>query len=109
MKKQYNKLVRDKIPEIILNNNEEVIMRILEDDEYKLELERKLYEEYNEVINSKTENEKIEELADMLEVMISLANIYGKTLNDIIDVAEKKKEKRGGFDKKIYLEETITK
>ena len=49
MEKVFNKLVRDKIPEIIKNNNEEPITRILNDEEYKIELEKKLLEEYNEV------------------------------------------------------------
>ena len=49
--KTYNKLVRDKIPEIIKNNGGEPTCRILSDGEFKSELEKKLFEEYNEVIN----------------------------------------------------------
>ena len=56
-----NKLVRDKIPEIIKNNNETPITRILSDEEYKIELEKKLYEEYQEVLESSGEN-RLEEL-----------------------------------------------
>ena len=100
----YQKLVRDKIPEIILNNGEQPIIKILSDEEYKQELERKLNEEYQEVLNSNGK-ERIEELADMLEVMISLAKLENKNLDDIIETAKNKKEKRGGFEKKIYLEE----
>lgn len=44
MEKVFNKLVRDRIPEIIRNNNEEAITRILNDDEYKKALENKLLE-----------------------------------------------------------------
>ena len=101
--KKYQKLVRDKIPEIIKQNKEEPVTRILSDNEYKEELEKKLYEEYIEVLNSNN-TDRIEELADMLEVMISLAKLENKSLEDIIDVAKKKKEKRGGFEQKIYLE-----
>ena len=99
----YNKLVRDKIPEIIKNNNETPITRILNDEEYKVELEKKLYEEYQEVIAS-SGKERLEELADMLEVMISLANTENATLEDIIAEADKKRNKRGGFKEKIFLE-----
>ena len=104
----YKKLVRDNIPDIIRNNNEEPITRVLSDNEYKIELEKKLYEEYNEVINSEN-NDRIEELADMLEVMISLAELENKTFDDIEKVRILKKEKRGGFSKKIYLEEVKNK
>ena len=63
---KYNKLVRDKIPSIITNNGEIPVTRILNDEEYKTELERKLYEEYQEVINSK-DKDRLEELADMIK------------------------------------------
>ena len=99
----YNKLVRDNIPDIIKNNEEIPITRILSDDEYKIELEKKLYEEYQEVLNS-SGKERTEELADMLEVMISLAKLEGKDLDDVIEVAKVKRLKRGGFNKRIYLE-----
>lgn len=98
----YNKLVRDKIPEIIRSKGEEPITKILDDIEYKLELEKKLLEEYHEVINSSGED-RIEELADMLEVISSLAKVEGKTLDRVIEVAKEKSNKRGGFDDKIYL------
>ena len=105
--KSYNKLVRDKIPEIIESNGENPVIRILENDECKEELEKKLLEEYNEVIEAKESKQRIEELADMLEVIISLAKLENKSLDDIIGIANKKREKRGGFDKKIFLEKVL--
>lgn len=108
MGKTYNKLVRDNIPEIIKNNGEEAIIRILNDDEYKIELERKLNEELKEVLEAENDD-RIEELADMLEVMISLAELEKKTLEDIIEICDKKREKRGGFSKRLYLEKVIEK
>lgn len=107
MEKVYNKLVRDKIPEIIKENNDgEAITRILEYDEYKKALEDKLYEEYQEVLES-SDKDRIEELADMLEVMISLAKIENSSLEEIIEIMNNKKSKRGGFEKKIFLEKVI--
>lgn len=106
MEKTYNKLVRDKIPNIIEENGGSPIIKILNESDYKIELENKLYEEYKEVIEA-SGDDRIEELADMLEVIKSLASLENKNLNDIIDIANKKKEKRGAFDKKIYLEKVI--
>ena len=99
----YKKLVRDRIPEIILSKGETPITRILSDAEYKEELEKKLHEEYLEVLDAEGEN-RIEELADMLEVMEALASVENKTLEDVLTVKAKKQEKRGAFKDKIYLE-----
>ena len=107
MEKVYNKLVRDNIPEIIKGNNDgEAVTRIINDDEYKKALEDKLYEEYQEVLDASGED-RLEELADMLEIMISLAKIEKANLEKIIEIAKKKKAKRGGFDKKLYLEKVV--
>lgn len=107
MEKVYNKLVRDKIPEIIIKDNRNPITRILSDDDYKKELEKKLLEEYNEVLGTTTTEERIEELADMLEIIQALAVLENKTLDDVNQVAKQKRLKRGGFEKKIFLERVI--
>ena len=107
MDKVYNKLVRDKIPEIIKNNNETPITRILDNKEYKQELEKKLLEEYHEVLGTLTSEERIEELADMLEIINALAKLENKTLEDVIKVSKIKKDKRGAFKEKIFLEKVI--
>lgn len=105
MSKIYNKLVRDNIPNIIKNNGETPTIKILGNEEYKLELEKKLYEEYNEVIRAKTSKERIEELADMLEVISALAKLEeNSSLDDVIKTMNQKREKRGGFTQKIFLE-----
>lgn len=107
MDRIYNKLVRDNIPDIIMGNGENPITRILSDEEYKEGLEKKLYEEYLEVLNTTNTKDRIEELADMLEIMIALAKLEDKTLDDVVVIAKDKKLKRGGFDKKIYLEKVL--
>ena len=99
----YGKLVRDNIPEIIKQNGEKPITRILSNDEYKGELEKKLLEECHEVLESS--DTRIEELADLLEVMIALGKLQGKSFEDIIKVCEQKRLKRGAFDKMIFLED----
>ena len=104
MIKVYNKLVRDNIPDIIKNNGENPVTRILDKEEYKQELEKKLYEEYNEVLATTTTEDRIEELADMLEIIRALATVEKKTLDDVISTADAKRIKRGAFEEKIFLE-----
>ena len=103
MERYYNKLVRDNIPEIIKSNGEKPVIRILNDNEYKTELEKKLNEEYQEVLNAKGE-ERIEELADMIEVIKYLAKIENSTLDEVIAIANKKNAKNGAFNNKVFLE-----
>lgn len=107
MERVYNKLVRDNIPNIIIGKGENPVTRVLNDKEYKDELEKKLYEEYQEVINVNTKDEKIEELADMVEVISYMAKIEGSNLEEVIKVAKEKLSKRGGFEEKIFLEKVI--
>lgn len=106
MEKIYNKLVRDNIPEICISNGEKTFIRILDDLEYNEELEKKLYEEYKEVLEAKG-TDRVEELADMLELIKALASLEGSTLEDVINIANHKASKRGSFNKKIFLEKVI--
>jgi predicted house-cleaning noncanonical NTP pyrophosphatase (MazG superfamily) len=102
----YNKLVRDNIPDIIKSRGGDPITRILDDTEYRLELEKKLLEEANEVINA-SGDDRIEELADLLEVMYALMDLENKSLEDVQVVRENKALKRGAFTKRLYLENVI--
>jgi len=106
MERIYNKLVRDKIPNIIKEKKETPVVKILDDDEYKEALEKKLYEEYQEVKEASGED-RIEELADMLEIIKALAKLENKTLDNVIEIANKKVDKRGAFEEKIFLEKVI--
>ena len=98
--------IYNKIPNIIKEKGETPVVRILDKIEYKNELEKKLYEEYKEVIEA-TGDDRVEELADMLEVIRALANLENKNLNEVIVIADKKNEKRGAFEEKIFLEKVI--
>ena len=80
MEKIYNKLVRDNIPTIIEQDNEVPFTRILNDNDYKKELYKKLKEECDEVIDSKNTFELLEELSDLLEVIKSIAQLEDKTI-----------------------------
>lgn len=108
MEKVYNKLVRDNIPTIIEEKGDKPFTRILNNEEYKIELERKLYEEYQEVLESSGED-RIEELADMIEVIKCLAKLENSSLESVIETSKEKAAKRGSFEEKIYLEKVIEK
>ena len=104
----YQKLVRDKIPERIKSHNENPVTRILKDAEYKQELEKKLLEECQEVIRAKGK-EQIYEYADLLEVMEALMKLDSIKKKEILKRKEEKKQERGGFEKRIFLEDVIKK
>ena len=106
MEKIMNKLVRDKIPEIILANGEEAIYHRLNEEEYIEALKVKLKEEYEEVREALTKEEVLEECADMLEVIGALVEASGFSEEDLIRTRNLKREKRGGFKERIFLEKT---
>lgn len=99
--KVYNKLVRDKIPQIIENNGRKAVYRYLNDNtEYLNELEKKLNEELNEYQDSKS----LEEMADILEVLFSLCIARGYSVEELLKMREEKAMIRGSFKEKIFLE-----
>lgn len=92
------KLVRDRIPEIIKNDGKMPIMEILSDEEYLKELDKKLSEEVAEYQADKS----IEEMADILEVVYTICEARGHSVEELKQVREAKREKRGGFKDRIY-------
>jgi len=104
---EYDKLVRDNIPDIIRSNGDEPIYRILEDNEYLEYLYKKDIEELEEVKLSNTKEEVKKELADKLEIIKAIASYYNYSLDDIIKEADRKTKKNGAFRKKILLIRTI--
>lgn len=103
---EFNKLVRDKIPDNINARGEEVKLLKLEGDALITSLKRKVVEEALEVLDAKTSIDIIEELADLKETAAALAKILGISEKDIEEVRKDKLSKRGGFDKGLMLEKT---
>ena len=95
----YNKLVRDKIPDMIKDQGETSNIRILDTEEYLQHLEAKLDEEVGEYHRDKTP----EELADILEVIYALTEAIGCSKEELMDIYQKKHDARGGFEKRIFL------
>ena len=100
MTKHHNKLVRDKIPEIIEKAGKKAYTHILSEEDYMTELDKKLNEECAEYQADKS----IEELADMLEVMYAIAEARGWSVSELEAVRREKAEKRGAFERRIFLE-----
>ena len=97
--KTYNKLVRDKITDIIKNNGKNCVTRILSDNEYLESLNTKLQEELKEYL----ESNDIEELADLEEVLRAILEAKKVNYNDFERIRNDKVEKRGSFKNKIFL------
>ena len=95
----YNKLVRDRIPEMIRAQGETPHTRILEQEEYLRHLEAKLDEETGEYHRDKN----AEELADILEVVFALAEAIGCTKEELLEIYQKKHDARGGFRDRVFL------
>jgi predicted house-cleaning noncanonical NTP pyrophosphatase (MazG superfamily) len=98
---KYNKLVRDKIPEIIRDRGKIPITHIGDDKEYWDRLKNKFKEEVGEFI----QDENKEELADIFEVITAINYFKGWTIDDIIKIQNKKRKDKGGFKNKIILDE----
>jgi len=99
---KYNKLVRDKIPEIIKNKGAVPIAHIADDEEYWQKLKEKLQEEVDEFLKDSNE----EELADILEVIYAICDFKNFDKEKLELLRKKKTEERGGFKDKIILDET---
>ena len=92
------KLVGDRIPEIIIADGKKPITRILDNAEYLWELDKKLNEEIAEYQADKS----VEEMADVLEVLFAICEARGHSVEELMEVRNAKREKRGGFEQKIF-------
>jgi superfamily II DNA or RNA helicase/predicted house-cleaning noncanonical NTP pyrophosphatase (MazG superfamily)/HKD family nuclease len=103
----YQKLVRDRIPEIIRNHGKNPRTRILGQAEFKEAVAAKIIEEVHELYREwKQCNSKgiLKESADLLEILLAALNEYGFTLDDLLAMRQKRETDRGGFKQKIFLE-----
>jgi predicted house-cleaning noncanonical NTP pyrophosphatase (MazG superfamily) len=95
----YNKAIRDKIPEVIKKSGKKYEIKTLSDEEFLEELEKKLVEEINEYQESKD----VEELSDILEVIYRISSLKGTTSKQLDRIRKDKATKRGSFDNNLFL------
>jgi predicted house-cleaning noncanonical NTP pyrophosphatase (MazG superfamily) len=103
-RRAYNKLIRDKIPEIIEKDNAIPKVSVLDDEKFAVALKEKLIEEAKELLDTKTQEEILNELSDILQLVESIATNNNLSIAEIEKQKLAKKEKRGGFEKKLFLE-----
>lgn len=97
------KLVRDRIPEIILAEGRRPTTKTLGDAEYLAALLEKLSEEVGE-LRTASPDKRLEEAADVHEVLIALLALSGLTEDDLLSAAAAKRSNRGGFENRIWLD-----
>lgn len=100
---KYNKLVRDRIPEIIKNNGKKAVVRKLDAQEYKNFLDKKLCEELQEYLDS----DSVNELVDLAEVIHAILKYKGIQIFDFYGIQRMKADERGAFDQRLLLVEVI--
>ena len=100
--KKYDKLVRDRIPEIIEKDNCICYYHVADDNEFKIKLHEKLLEEIVEFL----ENPCAEEIADILEILDAVRMFYDIDLDEIKTKKNRKKLTNGKFNERYILEST---
>ncbi|TAL34804.1 MAG: phosphoribosyl-ATP pyrophosphohydrolase [Alphaproteobacteria bacterium] len=104
MHRRTNKLIRDKIPDIIRADGRDPVITVLTGDRLIEALQAKMIEEYNEYLEADTPHEKLIELADMLEAIFCIAHEMGTHEHDLLQMCFKKREQHGAFLKGYYYE-----
>ena len=99
----YNKLVWDNVPDLIREKGKECEVRELSDEEFEIELLKKVEEEASALPETASRQELIDEMADIVTVLEYIKELKGITELDIADALERHQRKRGRFEKKVFL------
>lgn len=100
--KVYDKLVRDRIPEIIESSGNKCEIEVVS-DEVSLEY---LYKKLNEEVSELLEDKNLDEIADVMEVLFAIGSKYGYSQEDILNRRNEKRDSRGGFEDNLILKKT---
>ena len=100
--KGYDKLVRDRIPEIIESSGNKCEIEVVS-DEIALEY---LYKKLNEEVSELLEDKNLDEIVDVMEVLFAIGSKYGYSEEDVLNRRNEKKDARGGFEGNLILKKT---
>ena len=100
--KIYDKLVRDRIPEIIEASGSKCEVEVVSDKVALEYLYKKLGEEVEELLIDKN----LDEIADVMEVLFAIGKKYGYSENEVLGRRSEKKDSRGGFEDNLILKKT---
>lgn len=100
--KVYDKLVRDRIPEIIESSGNKYEIEVVS-DEIALEY---LYKKLNEEVSELLEDKNLDEIADIMEVLFTIGSKYGYSEEDVLNRRNEKRDSRGGFEDNLILKKT---
>lgn len=100
--KGYDKLVRDRIPEIIESSGNKCEIEVVS-DEIALEY---LYKKLNEEVSELLEDKSLDEIVDVMEVLFAIGSKYGYSEEDVLNRRNEKKDARGGFEGNLILKKT---
>lgn len=102
MIKNHNKLIRDRIPEIIQSAGKQCATEVLCEEDYQQALRQKLIEEAHEAATA-IGDDLIQELADLYEVIDGLMLVYHVDREAVVKIQEERRAERGGFNKRLRL------
>lgn len=105
----YNKLIRDRIPEIVKANGWIAVTKKLDKKQYIIELKRKILEEAKELNEGNGTKNLIEELADIQEIIDAVLTEKKIKFTEFRKIQATKRKKRGGFKKQLFLLKTTKK
>ena len=102
MKITYNKLIRDRIPEIIRADGKQAQIEVMSESEYRKALLEKLVEEAQEAAQA-SDDDRITEIADLYEVIDAILDSWNMSREEVIKVQKERRQKRGGFEQRLKL------
>ena len=99
----YNKLIRDKIPQQILDNDAKFEVYELSEEKFEKELLKKVGEEASGLLNASSKEEIVSELADIMAVIEEIKKLKGINEDELLEAVKNNEEKKGGFEKRLFL------